>query len=149
MMVSGPWAWANLMAKGIDFGVAPLPGVSGQPGRPFVGVMTAYVNGSSPNQDLVQAFVEGYLATPAGLEAMHRAKAVGVPALVQAYERLAQTDGRLRELKACLEQGQLMPNVPRMGRFFTALSAALELATAGRLSAQEALAEAARDIEAE
>ena len=51
--------------------------------------------------------------------------------------------------KACLEQGQLMPNVPRMGRFFTALSAALELATAGRLSAQEALAEAARDIEAE
>ena len=42
-----------------------------------------------------------------------------------------------------------MPNVPRMGRFFTALSAALELATAGRLSAQEALAEAARDIEAE
>jgi maltose/maltodextrin transport system substrate-binding protein len=149
MMVSGPWAWANLTARGIDFGVAPLPGVGGQPGRPFVGVMTAYLNGSSPNQDLVQAFVEGYLATPAGLAAMHRAKAVGVPALVQAYEHLARGDGRLRELKACLEQGQLMPNVPRMGRFFTALSTALELATAGRLSAQEALAEAACSIEAE
>jgi maltose/maltodextrin transport system substrate-binding protein len=149
MMVSGPWAWANLTARGIDFGVAPLPGVGGQPGRPFVGVMAAYVNGSSPNQDLAQAFVEGYLATPAGLAAMHRAKAVGVPALVQAYEHLARTDGRLRELKACLEQGQLMPNVPRMGRFFTALSTALELATAGRLSAREALAEAARSIEAD
>jgi hypothetical protein len=36
-----------------------------------------------------------------------------------------------------------------MGRFFTALSTALELATAGRLSTQEALAEAACSIEAE
>ena len=39
MMVSGPWAWANLQKNGIDFGLAPLPGIDGNPGRPFVGVL--------------------------------------------------------------------------------------------------------------
>jgi maltose/maltodextrin transport system substrate-binding protein len=149
MMFSGPWAWANLIARNIDFGVAPLPGVGGQPGHPFVGVTAAYFNCTSPNRDLAQAFLEDYVATPRGIAAMNRAKAVGVPALVEAYESLARNDARLRELKACLDLGQLMPNVPRMGRFFTALNTALQLATEGRLSPQQALDEAARSIEAE
>jgi maltose/maltodextrin transport system substrate-binding protein len=149
MMFSGPWAWANLVAKNIDFGVAPLPGVGGQPGRPFVGVMAAYLNRSSPNQDLAQEFLERYVATPSGLAAMNRAKAVGVPALREAYDALARTDGRVRALKACVELGQLMPNVPRMGRFFTALSTALQLAAQGRLTPQQALDEAACSIELE
>ena len=38
MMISGPWAWANLMKTGIDFGVAPIPGCGDHPARPFVGV---------------------------------------------------------------------------------------------------------------
>jgi maltose/maltodextrin transport system substrate-binding protein len=149
MMFSGPWAWANLVAKNIDFGVAPLPGVGGQPGRPFVGVMAAYLNRSSPNQDLAQEFLERYVATPSGIAAMNRAKAVGVPALREAYDALARTDGRVRVLKACVELGQLMPNVPRMGRFFTALSTALQLAVQGRLTPQQALDEAACSIELE
>ena len=27
MIVSGPWAWSNLIKNGIDFAVAPIPGV--------------------------------------------------------------------------------------------------------------------------
>ena len=34
MMISGPWAWSNLMKIGINFGVAPIPGVAGNPGTP-------------------------------------------------------------------------------------------------------------------
>jgi maltose/maltodextrin transport system substrate-binding protein len=146
MMFSGPWAWANLIAKSIDFGVAPLPGVGGQPGRPFVGVMTAYLNWSSPNKDLAQAFLERYVVTPEGMATMDRAKAVGVPALVQAYESLARKDARVRELKACIDRGELMPNVPRTGRFFSALTTALQLATQGRVSPQRALDDAAQTI---
>src|SRR5260370_41268438 len=37
MMVSGPWAWANLRKTVIDFDLAPLPGVDVNPGRPYVG----------------------------------------------------------------------------------------------------------------
>ena len=56
MMVSGPWAWANLRKSGIDFDLAPLPGVDGNPGRPFVGVLTALINRSTPNSDLATQF---------------------------------------------------------------------------------------------
>ncbi len=34
MMISGPWAWANIEKSGIDFGVAPIPAVDGEPGKP-------------------------------------------------------------------------------------------------------------------
>lgn len=149
MIFSGPWSWANLIAKDINFGVAPLLGMDGHPGRPFVGVMAAYFNRSSPNQDLAQAFLERYVVTLEGIAAMNRAKAVGVPALVQAYETLARNDARVRELKACVDLGELMPNVPRMGRFFTALTTALQLATQGRASPEAALNDAAASITSE
>jgi hypothetical protein len=63
MLISGPWAWSNLIKSGIDFGVAPIPGVKGNLGRPFVGVSVAYLNRSSPNQDLAKEFIERYLLT--------------------------------------------------------------------------------------
>ena len=53
MIISGPWAWANLVKTGIDFGVAPMPRISAtnRP-RPFVGVSAAYINRASSNQDI-------------------------------------------------------------------------------------------------
>ena len=51
-MVNGPWTWANLRKSGIDFDLAPVPGVGGNPGKPFVGVFTALINRSTPNADL-------------------------------------------------------------------------------------------------
>ena len=35
MMISGPWAWANLMKTGIDFGVAPDPRMRKTSGQAF------------------------------------------------------------------------------------------------------------------
>ena len=32
-MVNGPWTWANLRKSGIDFELAALPGVGGNPGQ--------------------------------------------------------------------------------------------------------------------
>ena len=146
MMISGPWAWANLIQKGIDFGVAPIPGVQGKVGRPFVGVSVAYLNRSSPNHDLSKEFLERYLLTEEGLTAMNKAKPIGVPAMVSVYEKIAQDNPRLRELKACVDYGQIMPNIPQMGRFFSAVGAALQLAADGRLSARNALKEAEANV---
>jgi maltose/maltodextrin transport system substrate-binding protein len=33
LMVSGPWDWANLRKAGVDFDLAPIPGVGGNPGK--------------------------------------------------------------------------------------------------------------------
>jgi maltose/maltodextrin transport system substrate-binding protein len=72
-----PVAWANLMKSGIDFGVAPIPSVAGNPGRPFVGVSMAYLNRSSPNQDLAKEFLERYILTEEGLSALDHGKPIG------------------------------------------------------------------------
>ena len=45
-------------------------------------------------------------------------------------------------LKTAVDAGQVMPNVPQMGQFFSALGAALQLATNGKLSASAALHQA-------
>jgi maltose/maltodextrin transport system substrate-binding protein len=146
MMISGPWSWSNLIQKGINFGLSDIPGVNGQVGRPFVGVSVAYLNRSSPNQDLAREFVERYLLTDEGVTAMNSAKAVGVPALISVYNKLSANDVRLRELKAAVDHGEVMPNVPQMGQFFSAVGAALQLAADGKLSASEALRQAEANL---
>jgi len=142
MMISGPWAWPNLIKHGIDFGVAPIPGVDENVGRPFVGVTVAYLNRSSPNQDLAKEFLERYALSEEGLTTMYHAKPTGVPALISTYEKLAKDNPLLRQLKVSVEHGQIMPNIPQMGRFFSSVSGALQIATEGRASAEAALQEA-------
>jgi maltose/maltodextrin transport system substrate-binding protein len=146
MMISGPWAWANLRQRGIDFGVAPMPGVDGKPGRPFIGVMVAYINRSSPNHDLVKEFLEHYLLTDEGLSAMNRGKPIGVPALISVYNSMAKESALLRELKTCVDYGVVMPNIPQMSRFFSSVGSALQIAADGRASAQAALRDAEENM---
>ena len=87
MMISGPWAWANLMKTGIDFGVAPVPGCDDHPSKPFVGVSAAYINRASSNQDIAKEFIEGYLISEEGLNAMNDAKPIGIPSLISLAEK--------------------------------------------------------------
>jgi len=91
---------------------------------------------------LAKEFLEHYFLTEAGLSAMDRAKPIGVPALISLYESMAKDSTLLRELKAGVDQGQIMPNIPQMGRFFSAVGTALQLAAEGRASPKEALQEA-------
>ena len=142
MMISGPWSWSNLIQKGIDFGISHIPGIDGKVGRPFVGVSVAYLNRSSPNQDVAKEFLERFFLTDDGLGAMDKAKPLGIPAIISVYDRISKDNPRLRELKASVDYGQVMPNVPQMGRFFSAVGAALQLATDGQLPARRALLEA-------
>ena len=111
-------------------------------GRPFVGVTVAYLNRSSPDQDLIKEFMERYALTEEGVTAMYHAKPAGVPALISIYEKLTKDNPLLRQPNATIEYGQVMPNIPEMGRFFSSVSGALQIATQGRASAQAALQEA-------
>lgn len=149
MIISGPWAWSNLLTCGIDFGLAPVPGVDGKPSHPFIGVSVAYVNRSTPNINLAHYFIEHYILTDAGLTAMDRAKPIGIPALISLYQSMSQSNALLRELDSSIQIGQIMPNIPVMGRFFTSVGSALQIATEGRASAQKALRDAAATIREE
>jgi maltose/maltodextrin transport system substrate-binding protein len=149
MTISGPWLWPELIKNGIDFGLSPIPGIDGRPARPFVGVTVAYLSRFSPNQDLAKVFLERYLLTDDGLRAMDRAKPIGVPALISLCQQLATKDDRLRQLKEAVDQGEIMPNIPQMGRFFSAVGKALQIATSGQATAKEALREAALNMRAD
>jgi maltose/maltodextrin transport system substrate-binding protein len=48
-----------------------------------------------------------------------------------------------------MDHAQLMPNIPQMCRFFSAVGTAWQLATDGQASAQEALREAAANMRGE
>ena len=138
MFVSGPFAWENLKKSGIDFGVTTIPGVNGQPARPFVGVVGAVFNRSSPNLDLAQEFLENYLITPRGLDAMDQHVPLGVPALIDAYNAKA-ADPHVAGSMKNIEVGLLMPNIPQMGVFWSAMESALATATSGRSEPRAAL----------
>jgi maltose/maltodextrin transport system substrate-binding protein len=122
--------------------VAPVPGVNGNLGRAFVGVSVAYLNRSSPNQDLAKEFIERYLLTDEGLSAMDHGKPVGLPALNSLREKMIQDNPLLQQLQICVDHGDVMPNIPQTGRFFTAMGAALQTATDGQATAEAALREA-------
>jgi maltose/maltodextrin transport system substrate-binding protein len=149
MIISGPWAWSNLTKSGIDFGLAPMPGLNGKPGRPFIGVSVAYINRSSANTNLAPYFIEHYLVGEEGLTAMNAAKPIGVPALLSAYQKMASENPLVKDLNAAIDLGEIMPNIPQMGRFFSALGTALQIATQGRATPKAALEDAAVTLRSE
>jgi maltose/maltodextrin transport system substrate-binding protein len=149
MIISGPWAWSNLTKSGIDFGLAPMPGVNGKPGRPLIGVNVAYINRSTANTNLAPYFIEHYLLGEEALTAMNAAKPIGVPALLSAYQKMATENPLVKDLNTAIGLGEIMPNIPQMGRFFSALGTALQIATEGRATPKAALEDAAATMRSE
>ncbi|MBV9997855.1 MAG: maltose/maltodextrin ABC transporter substrate-binding protein MalE [Verrucomicrobia bacterium] len=147
MMLSGPWSWANLRKNGIDFGLAPVPGVDGNPGRPFIGLWTAMINRATPNGDLAVQFLEKYVVTDDGLKTVNADVPIGVPALQATYTELAAKDPLVKMTYENVRNGEIMPNIPQMGKFWSSMVAALEVATNGQASPQAALAEAKKNME--
>jgi maltose/maltodextrin transport system substrate-binding protein len=142
LMVSGPWAWLELRKAGVDFGLAPLPGIDGKPGRPFVGVLSALINRSTPNGDLAVQFLEEYVCTEDGLRTIDADVAIGVPALNALADEMSAKNPLIKITYENALNGVIMPNIPQMGKFWGAISAAIQTATTGRANPQAALDEA-------
>ncbi len=145
-MVNGPWVWADLRKSGIDFELAPLPGVGGNPGRPFVGVLTALINRSSPNADFAKEFLEKYVCTVDGLKAIDAEAPLGVPALKSLADEMSATNPLIRGTYENAQNGVVMPNIPQMGRFWSSMKAAFEIATSLRASPEVALKNARKSM---
>ena len=145
-MVNGPWVWADLRKSGIDFELAPLPGVGGNPGRPFVGVFTALINRSSPNADFAKEFLEKYVCTVDGLKAIDAEAPLGVPALKALADEMSAKNPLIKGTYENALNGVVMPNIPQMGKFWSSMKAAFEIATSGRASPEAALKDARKNM---
>jgi maltose/maltodextrin transport system substrate-binding protein len=139
MMISGPWAWDNARRSKIDFGVAPIPAViAGQPSKPFVGVLGCMIAAPSRVKDIAREFIENHLMRVESLKAINDDVPIGVPANKAFYAELA-ADPAIRATMENARLGQPVPNIPEVGRFWTAMDAALEAITNGLQSPKEAL----------
>jgi len=138
LMINGPWDWANLRKAGVDFDLAPIPGVNGNPGRPFVGVFAAMINRSSPNVELAQHFLQEHVLTSESLKAMDADAPLGVPALKTLCDEMAARNHLIKVTYENAENGVVMPNIPQMGKFWSSMGAAFEIATNGGATPQDA-----------
>ncbi|MGX2948734.1 maltose/maltodextrin ABC transporter substrate-binding protein MalE [Frederiksenia canicola] len=148
MTINGPWSWANIEKSGINYGVAVLPTLNGKPSKPFVGVLSAAVNSASPNQDLAKEFLENHLLTDMGLETVNKDAPLGAVAL-KSYQAKLASDSRIAATMQNAENGEVMPNIPQMSRFWYSEKAAINAAVTGRQSVKAALDEAQAKIEKE
>ena len=145
-LVNGPWGWADLRKSGINFQLAPLPGVGGNPGKPFVGIFTALINGASPNADFAKDFLEKYVCTTDGLKAIDAEASLGVPALKALADEMSAKDPLIKGTYENALNGVVMPNIPQMGRFWSVMKAAFEIATTGRATPEAALKDASKNM---
>ncbi len=143
-IITGPWAWSNYDGK-INYSVNALPSLAGKPAKAFVGVLAATINAQSPNKDLATTFLEDYLLTDAGLKAVNDDKALGAVAL-KSFQKVLEKDPRIKATMANAINGEPMPNVPEMNRFWAAFQQALRNSTTGRQTVDEALKVAAERI---
>ena len=146
-MVNGPWTWANLRKSGIDFDLAPVPGVGGNPGKPFVGVFTALINRSTPNADLASQFLEKYVCTADGLKAIDADAPLGVPAVKALADEMSAANPLIKGTYENAMNGVVMPNIPQMGKFWSSMKAAFEIATNGEATPEAALKDARKNME--
>ena len=145
MMVTGPWAWANLDNSGINYGVAPLPTIDGSPARAFVGIWGATINNATPNKAVAQEFLENYLLSESGLKTMNDDVPLGAVAN-KAFMKKLESDPRIAATYENAMQGLLMPNVPEMGKFWSSMEAALTNIANDREEVDAALDNAAKRI---
>lgn len=138
MVINGPWAWSNLKTSGIDFAVAPIPSVGGNPSKSFVGVLAATINAASPNQDIAREFIENYLLADDGLKMINDDVPLGAVASVS-FSKQVEGDPNIAATLVNAQNGVPMPAIPEMGKFWAAMAPALTSITNGQSSVEDAL----------
>lgn len=145
MVLNGPWAWSNLKTSGINFGVAPIPSVGGQPSKSFVGVLAATINAASPNKDLAKEFLENYLLADDGLKTVNDDVPLGA-VTDKSFGATLGSDPNVAATLANAEAGVPMPSTPAMGKFWSAMGPALTNITTKAQDVDPALDDAAARI---
>ena len=136
-IINGPWGWPNYDGAKVDFSVYKLPKLGGQPAKAFVGVTALAINAASPNKELATEFIENYLLTDEGLEAVNNDKALGVVAL-NSFQAKLDKDPRIATTKENALNGDPMPAVPEMSKFWSSFETALKNVCSGRQGVNEA-----------
>lgn len=144
MMVTGPWALADIRAAKVPYGFTTIPTIDGQSPKPFVGVQGFMVSSFSKNKLLANAFLNEFIATPATMKNLFD-KDPRPPAYLPTAKAVA-SDADIAAVGASAAAGIPMPAIPEMGSVWTAWSNAIELTFNQKLTPQAALDDAVKQI---
>ena len=144
MMIGGPWTLPDAQAAGIDYGVAPIPPIKGNPPAVFVGVQGFMISAFSENKALANLFLKDFLSTE--------------PVMQDLYERGGRPSANLVVLAGLADNPDIqgfaaaaafgipMPKIAEMGSVWSAWSDALELIVNQSASPAAAMRDAAAQI---
>ncbi|MBV9131005.1 MAG: extracellular solute-binding protein [Verrucomicrobia bacterium] len=142
MIISGPWARENRGKAVSILAWHRSPGSMASLDGRSLGSQQRTSSRSSSNTHLAQYLSSIPFSGMKGLTAMDEGKPIGVPALQSVYRKMANDNSLLKGLNVSISN-EVMPKIPQMGRFFSAVGSALQIAAQGRASPQEALNDAA------
>ena len=111
----------------------------------MVGVVGAMISSASPNRVLATEFIQSYLLSLPGLKAMNDHAPLGVPANRELFDEL-KADPLIAGTYAAAQAGSIMPNIPEMARFWSAMNAAVQNIAQGREEVGPGLARAQRRV---
>jgi arabinogalactan oligomer/maltooligosaccharide transport system substrate-binding protein len=126
MVFSGPWFLGEI-AKGVDFGLAPLPTLDeagGKPMRPWMTVEGVYVSAPSQNKDA--AFEVAKFLTDAAAAKVLALEGRQSPANQTVYsDAKISGDAQLKAFRDQVEVAVPMPNVPEMTMVWSPATSAM------------------------
>ena len=144
MMLTGPWALADLRAAKVPYGFTTIPKIDGKDPRPFVGVQGFMISSFSKNKMLAKAFLNEYVATADTMMALF--KQDPRPPAYLATARAVSSDADIRATGDSAAAGIPMPAIPEMSAVWTAWANAIELTFNQKLEPKKALDDATAQI---
>lgn len=145
MDINGPWTIADYKASGIDFGVAPLPSINGQPASSFSGIKAWYVNYNSKYPNAARLFAN--FASSKDAQLLDLKLTGALPSNTEAAnDPAAQNDEIVKGFLEQFNQSTSMPSIPEMGNVWSPIAAAFSDVWNSGKDAKEALDNAVQQI---
>lgn len=143
--INGPWTIADYKAAGIDFGVAPLPTINGQPASSFSGIKAFYVNSYSQYPNAARLFARFASTKEAQLKDFEITGAI--PANTEATaDPSVQNNEIVKGFVEQFNQSTPMPSIPEMGNVWSPIAAAFSDVWNSGKDPKEALDNAVQQI---
>jgi maltose-binding protein MalE len=145
-IMTGPWAVGRFQSNEVPYAISAFPAAAegGEPGAPLIGVQGFMVNANSENVLLAQTYLTEFIATLEAQQFIFDSDP-RPSAWLSIFE--ATEDEDMRGFAEAGANGQPMPAIPAMGYVWDAWGNAGLLIAQGELTPEEAMTEAASQIE--
>lgn len=145
MDINGPWTIGDYRKEGINFGVAKLPDINGQPASSFSGIKAWYVNYFTKYPKAARLF--SYFASTKEAQLKNFEITGAIPANTEAAnDPLVTSDEIVKGFLDQFEQSTPMPAIPEMGNVWDPIASAFSEVWNNGVDAKTALDNAVQQI---